>query len=70
MDLYSISYQIGSDNSLFWIMQQNRKIRQQRVLKDLQIKYILVAENMLIFTQLLREKYIIYAIINVLKRVF
>ena len=70
MDLYSISYQIGSDNSLFWIMQQNRKIRQQRVLKDLQIKYILVAENMLIFTQLLREKYIIYTIINVLKRVF
>lgn len=70
MDLYSISYQIGSDNSLFWIMQQNRKIRQQRVLKDLQIKYILVAENMLIFTQLLREKYVIYAIINVLKRVF
>ena len=40
----------------------------QRVLKDLQIKYILVAENMLIFTEALREKYVIYAIINVLKR--
>ena len=61
---------MGSDNSLFLIMRRNRKIRQQRVLKDLQIKYILVAENMLIFTQLLREKYIIYAIINVLKKVF
>ena len=70
MDLYSISYPMGSDNSLFLIMRRSRKSRRQRVLKDSQIKYILVAENVLIFTEVLREKYVIYAIINVLKRVF
>ena len=70
MDLYSISYPMGSDSSLFLIMRRSRKSRRQRVLKDSQIKYILVAENMLIFTEVLREKYVIYAIINVLKRVF
>ena len=70
MDSYSISYPMGSDNSLFLTRRRNRKSMRQRVLKDLQIKYILVAENMLIFTEALREKYVIYAIINVLKSIF